>query len=271
MCIRDSHYLDMAMSLSRPHPQRPHELTGVMLGDEQFAQAADWERDELLALVGIGIEPGLSDVFARYAADHLFASIDELGTRDGANLVIRDDKTDPNVAASNTETLISRDKAVNGRGTLDPVDVGQLLINKATKLPTEFSDKRPRGPGRGGIWRRANTHAAGAGARLVRGLGLPVPRPHTWHTGGVGASLRGRPTPGFFGGFSRGRQRPPTAPPHFPSRGVAPLPTPPFVAAPERPPSRSGGAPMGPLDPTRARRRTRHPPRRRQSRSSGCR
>ncbi len=86
-----AHYLDMAMSLSRPHPQRPHELTGVMLGDEQFAQAADWERDELLALVGIGIEPGLSDVFARYAADHLFASIDELGTRDGANLVIRDE------------------------------------------------------------------------------------------------------------------------------------------------------------------------------------
>ncbi len=86
-----AHYLDMAMSLSRPHESRPHELTGVKLGDEQFAQAADWERDGLLALVGIGIEPGLSDVFARYAADHLFASIDELGTRDGANLVIRDE------------------------------------------------------------------------------------------------------------------------------------------------------------------------------------
>jgi saccharopine dehydrogenase (NAD+, L-lysine-forming) len=81
-------YLDMAMSLSRPHPQRPHELPGVKLGDEQFAQAARWEEAGRLALVGVGVEPGLSDVFARYAADHLFSEIDELGVRDGANLVV---------------------------------------------------------------------------------------------------------------------------------------------------------------------------------------
>jgi saccharopine dehydrogenase-like NADP-dependent oxidoreductase len=36
----------------------------------------------------MGVEPGLSDVFARYAADHLFSSIDEIGVRDGANLVV---------------------------------------------------------------------------------------------------------------------------------------------------------------------------------------
>ncbi len=84
-------YLDMAMSLSKPHPESPHEKTGVKLGDEQFAQAKDWEDAGRLALVGIGVEPGLSDVFARYAADHLFSEIDELGTRDGANLVVTDD------------------------------------------------------------------------------------------------------------------------------------------------------------------------------------
>ena len=84
-------YLDMAMSLSRPHPERPHELVGVKLGDEQFARAADWEAAGRLALVGIGVEPGLSDVFARYAADELFDHITELGTRDGANLVVRDE------------------------------------------------------------------------------------------------------------------------------------------------------------------------------------
>src|SRR6478736_4811953 len=84
-------YLDMAMSLSRPHPQRPYALTGVKLGDEQFALAGEWEAEGRLALVGIGVEPGLSDVFARYAADHLFSDIDELGTRDGANLVVTDD------------------------------------------------------------------------------------------------------------------------------------------------------------------------------------
>ena len=30
----------------------------------------------------------MSDVFARYAADHLFSSIEEIGVRDGANLVV---------------------------------------------------------------------------------------------------------------------------------------------------------------------------------------
>jgi saccharopine dehydrogenase (NAD+, L-lysine forming) len=81
-------YLDMAMSLSRPHPDTPYERVGVKLGDEQFAKAADWERTGRLALCGIGVEPGLSDVFARYAADHLFEDIDELGVRDGANLTV---------------------------------------------------------------------------------------------------------------------------------------------------------------------------------------
>ena len=81
-------YLDTAMSLSQRHEQRPFELTGVKLGDEQFARAADWESAGRLALCGVGVEPGLADVFARYAADHLFSEIDELGVRDGANLVV---------------------------------------------------------------------------------------------------------------------------------------------------------------------------------------
>jgi saccharopine dehydrogenase (NAD+, L-lysine forming) len=81
-------YLDMAMSLSHPHPERPYQDTGVKLGDEQFAKADQWSAAGRLCLAGIGIEPGLSDVFARYAADELFSEIDELGVRDGANLVV---------------------------------------------------------------------------------------------------------------------------------------------------------------------------------------
>ena len=88
----DADYLDMAMSLSKPHPTAPYEKTGVKLGDEQFAHEREWESAGRLALVGIGVEPGLSDVFARYAADHLFSEIDELATRDGANLVVTDDE-----------------------------------------------------------------------------------------------------------------------------------------------------------------------------------
>jgi len=73
-------YLDMAMTLS--------SRDGVKLGDLQFAQEEAWRERGLLALVGIGVEPGLSDVFARYAADHLFSKIDEIGVRDGADLVV---------------------------------------------------------------------------------------------------------------------------------------------------------------------------------------
>jgi saccharopine dehydrogenase (NAD+, L-lysine forming) len=72
-------YLDMAMSLSSPD---------VMLGQLQLEQDERWREAGLLALVGIGVEPGLSDVFARYAADHLFAEIDEVAVRDGANLAV---------------------------------------------------------------------------------------------------------------------------------------------------------------------------------------
>jgi saccharopine dehydrogenase (NAD+, L-lysine-forming) len=83
-----THYLDMAMSLSYPDPQDPYRKTGVKLGDEQFALAPEWEQSGKLALAGMGVEPGLSDVFARYAADELFSEITELGVRDGANLQV---------------------------------------------------------------------------------------------------------------------------------------------------------------------------------------
>ena len=83
-----THYLDMAMSLSQPHPVEPHRQPGVKLGDEQFALSGEWEKRSKLALAGMGVEPGLSDVFARFAADQLFRSINEIGVRDGANLVV---------------------------------------------------------------------------------------------------------------------------------------------------------------------------------------
>ncbi|MHB1137700.1 MAG: saccharopine dehydrogenase family protein [Microthrixaceae bacterium] len=83
------HYMDMAMSVSTPHPEAPHEQCGVKLGDLQFARAAAWEERGLLALAGMGVEPGIADVFARYAADELFSQIAEIGVRDGANLTVR--------------------------------------------------------------------------------------------------------------------------------------------------------------------------------------
>jgi len=82
------HYLDMAMHMSTPHPTDPYSTPGVMLGDAQFEVANDWAERGQLAIVGMGVEPGFSDVMARYASDHLFSRIDEVGVRDGSDLVI---------------------------------------------------------------------------------------------------------------------------------------------------------------------------------------
>jgi saccharopine dehydrogenase (NAD+, L-lysine-forming) len=81
-------YLDMAMTLSEPHPEEPYSQPGVMLGEAQFVEHQRWSEAGRLALVGIGVEPGLSDVFARYAADHLFSELDEIAVRDGADLAV---------------------------------------------------------------------------------------------------------------------------------------------------------------------------------------
>jgi len=89
-------YIDMAMTLSTPHPTDPFNQCGVKLGDYQFAKAKDWEKKGLLALVGFGVEPGMADVFARYAQDHLFDEIEELGIRDGANIEIKGYEFAPN-------------------------------------------------------------------------------------------------------------------------------------------------------------------------------
>lgn len=89
-------YMDMAMTLSEPHPTDPFNKPGIKLGDYQFDKARDWEDKNLLALVGFGVEPGMADVFARYAADHLFDEIDEVGIRDGANITIEGYEFAPN-------------------------------------------------------------------------------------------------------------------------------------------------------------------------------
>ena len=81
-------YMDMAMSLSKPHPEDPYNKPGIKLGDEQFARAQTWEKNGNYAVVGMGIEPGMSDVFARYAEDELFSRIDYLAVMDGSNLTV---------------------------------------------------------------------------------------------------------------------------------------------------------------------------------------
>ena len=89
-------YIDMAMTLSEPHPDDPYKQCGVKLGVYQFERAHLWEAKGLLALLGLGVEPGMADVFARYAQEHLFDEIDEVNVRDGANLEVRGYEFAPN-------------------------------------------------------------------------------------------------------------------------------------------------------------------------------
>ena len=86
--IENTNYMDMAMSLSRPHPHYPNSETGVKLGDEQFARDWNWSERGIYAVVGMGIEPGMSDIFARYASDELFSRLDEITVFDGSNLTV---------------------------------------------------------------------------------------------------------------------------------------------------------------------------------------
>jgi saccharopine dehydrogenase-like NADP-dependent oxidoreductase len=79
-------YMDMAMNSD----------CGLNLGRYQFERSPSWENKGLLALVGMGVEPGISDVFAAYASKHLFDSIEEIGVRDGANLEVQGYEFAPN-------------------------------------------------------------------------------------------------------------------------------------------------------------------------------
>jgi saccharopine dehydrogenase (NAD+, L-lysine-forming) len=71
-------YIDMAMS-----------GVGEMMGSFQFGQHDRWQKKGLLAILGMGADPGISNIFAKYASMNLFDEIDEIGIRDGATLEIQ--------------------------------------------------------------------------------------------------------------------------------------------------------------------------------------
>ena len=81
-------YMDMALSLSIAHPTDPFNKVGVKLGDDQFAKHDEWLTQGNYALIGIGVEPGMSDIFAKYAQDYLFSEIDAVTILDGSSLTV---------------------------------------------------------------------------------------------------------------------------------------------------------------------------------------
>jgi saccharopine dehydrogenase-like NADP-dependent oxidoreductase len=95
-------YIDLALSLSEKHETDPFHKTGIKLGDGQYALNDQWERNGKLALIGCGVMPGLSNVFARYAAQNLFSEIDEISVKEGGNLTVTDQNGKPIFAPSSS-------------------------------------------------------------------------------------------------------------------------------------------------------------------------
>ena len=83
-------YIDLALSLSEKHPTDPFNKCGTMLGDYQFNKHAKWKKKGLMALVGIGVTPGITNVYAKYAAEYLMDEIDEIHIRCGGDVTIED-------------------------------------------------------------------------------------------------------------------------------------------------------------------------------------
>jgi len=79
------------------HPRFNHQMMDLSLANganyvdlagngliEQLAQDKAWKESGLLAVPGLGEDPGLSNIYARYAADRL-TTVEEIRVRDGEN------------------------------------------------------------------------------------------------------------------------------------------------------------------------------------------
>jgi branched-chain amino acid transport system substrate-binding protein len=113
---------------------------GILIGSATSALAAD----ELVIGASIPLSGPLAGfgLYQKWGYETAVNDINKAGgiTIDGKKmvikLVIRDDKTDPNVTASNTESLISRDKAIAMLGSCTPalVNAGALVAERR-KVP----------------------------------------------------------------------------------------------------------------------------------------
>ena len=84
----NKNYMDTATTLSVPHPEDPYNKTYIKMGDYQFERHEEWKEKGLMALTGMGIDPGAANVFARYAEKHFFDEIEEISIKDGGNIEV---------------------------------------------------------------------------------------------------------------------------------------------------------------------------------------
>jgi branched-chain amino acid transport system substrate-binding protein len=119
-------------------------LGGLVLALGVLAATPAWSADEVVIGASLPLSGTLAGfgMYQKWGYETAVNDLNKAGglTVDGkkvpVRLVIRDDKTDPNVTASNTETLISRDKVVAMLGSCTPalVNAGALVAERR-KVP----------------------------------------------------------------------------------------------------------------------------------------
>lgn len=81
-------YMDFTCSWGVAHPEKPYELPNIKVTDLQYDRDEKFLKKDLLAIIGVGVEPGMNQVLCAYANKYLFDKINEIHFRDGANLYV---------------------------------------------------------------------------------------------------------------------------------------------------------------------------------------
>jgi saccharopine dehydrogenase (NAD+, L-lysine forming) len=130
------------------------DADGIPKMDDQFALDAEFKAAGRLALLGMGADPGTTNVYAAYAAKHLLDIVTELRVRDGDNSVCHGH--DGFIAAFSPWVMIDEClcKAVSYRGGryhleepltgLEPFDFPELGVRNCYYVDHEESKTLPR-------------------------------------------------------------------------------------------------------------------------------
>ncbi len=128
------------------------------MADYNFKQHEKWKKKNITACICLGIDPGVVDVFAKFAAEHLFDELHEVHVKDGGNLSIPSAKEDDIVFGFNVWTVMDEvlnpnvewnkekgflvDKPFSGEEQFEmPAGVG---TNKLVKIEHEETVLMPR-------------------------------------------------------------------------------------------------------------------------------
>ncbi len=82
------HYINLG-TWSEPHPEDPVGRGYIeLMASYNFAADSKWKEKGLMAVIGAGIDPGVVDVFAKFAEIYCFDQLEEIAVKDGGNLTV---------------------------------------------------------------------------------------------------------------------------------------------------------------------------------------